>query len=140
MNVTSSKENRRTPWVEIPSILKWDIGLFAIRTAFKKEGFARRIARRKPDLSYTNQIARLQWAIEYEDWTEDQWFSVVWSDETWVKPGKHTKKWVTRKIGYEEEYHPDCIEARYQRKIGWMFWSTISGKYGRHKGLFWEKD
>ena len=21
-----------------------------------------------------------------------------------------------------------------------MFWGTISGKYGRHKGLFWEKD
>ncbi|SRR6266487_6271148 len=21
-----------------------------------------------------------------------------------------------------------------------MFWGSISGKYGRHKGLFWEKD
>jgi hypothetical protein len=21
-----------------------------------------------------------------------------------------------------------------------MFWASILGKYGRHKGLFWEKD
>jgi hypothetical protein len=21
-----------------------------------------------------------------------------------------------------------------------MFWGTISGRYGRHKGIFWEKD
>jgi hypothetical protein len=37
-------------------------------------------------------------------------------------------------------YHPDCIEPRSQRKICWIFWGGISGKYGRHKGLFWEKD
>ncbi|CZT53320.1 uncharacterized protein RSE6_14808 [Rhynchosporium secalis] len=36
--VTTSRINRRTPWVEIPSILKWNVGLFAIRTAVKKGG------------------------------------------------------------------------------------------------------
>lgn len=25
-------------------------------------------------------------------------------------------------------------------KIGWMFWGSISGNYGRREGLFWEKD
>ncbi|KAK6587373.1 hypothetical protein PZA11_000663 [Diplocarpon coronariae] len=138
--VTSSRIARRTRWADIPTILNFDCGEHAIRTAFKKEGYVRRIARRKPPLTYTNKIQRLQWAIEHEDWTEEQWFTVCWSDETWVQPGKHTKDWITRKIGDNELYNSDCIEDRYQRKIGWMFWGTISGKYGRHKGLFWEKD
>lgn len=138
--VTASKQNRRTQWSDIPAILGWNCGLYAIRTAFKKEGYARRIARRKPPLTYENQIQRLQWAIEHEDWTEEQWFSVIWSDESWVQPGRHTKDYITRKIGEEELYHLDCVEPRYQRKIGWMFWGTISGRYGRHRGLFWEKD
>lgn len=58
----------------------------------------------------------------------------------WVQPGRHTKDWITRKIGPEEVLCPDCVEERYQRKIRWMFWGTISGKYGWHKGLFWGKD
>jgi hypothetical protein len=65
---------------------------------------------------------------------------VLWSDETWVSPGRHTRAWVTRRIGEEEVYHADCVEERHQRKIGWMFWGSISGRYGRYKGLFWEKD
>lgn len=138
--VTASATNRRTQWEDLPSILGWNYTFQAIRTAFKKEGYARRISRRKPVLTYANRITRLQWAIEHEDWTEEQWFSIMWSDETWVQPGRHTKDWVTRKIGSEELYHPDCVEERYQRKIGWMFWGTIAGKYGRHKGVFWEKD
>ncbi|CZS92554.1 uncharacterized protein RAG0_03167 [Rhynchosporium agropyri] len=58
--VTSSKANRRTPWAKVPPILRWDVSVFAIRTAFKKEGYTRRVARRKPGLDYLNQIARLQ--------------------------------------------------------------------------------
>jgi hypothetical protein len=138
--VTASKENRQVAWPEIPALLGWDCGIKAIRAAFKKEGYVRASARQKPPLTYTNQIQRLEWAIEHEDWTEEQWFSVLWSDETWVKPGRHTRLRITRLKGSSELYHPDCIAPRYQRKIGWMFWGSISGKYGRHKGLFWEKD
>ena len=138
--VTASKENRQVAWPEIPALLGWDCGIKAIRAAFKKEGYVRATARQKPPLTYTNQIQRLEWAIEHEDWTEEQWFSVLWTDETWVKPGRHTRLRITRLKGSSELYHPDCIAPRYQRKIGWMFWGSISGKYGRHKGLFWEKD
>ena len=138
--VTASKANRRVPWPEIPSILGLDCGEYAIRTAFKKEGYTRRSARQKPPLSEDNRKARLAQAKEHRNWTEEQWFSILWSDETWVKPGRHTRPRVTRKIGLSELYHPDYIEPRYQRKIGQMFWGSISGKYGRYKGLFWEKD
>lgn len=138
--VTSSKQARRTEWAGIPSLLGWDCGVYAIRTAFKKAGYARRSARQKPPLSDEHMKARLEWAQEHKDWTEAQWFGVLWTDETWVKPGRHSRPRVTRKIGESKLYHPDCIEPRYQRKIGWMFWGSISGKYGRHCVVFWEKD
>ena len=138
--VTASKENRETPWVAIPSILGWDCGEKAIRTAFKREGYVRRVSRKKPPLSEENRKLRLAWAEEHENWTVEQWFEILWSDETWAQPGRHTKIWITRKIEEEEVYHKDCVQPRHQRKIGWMFWGCISGKYGRHRGLFWEKD
>lgn len=138
--VTSSEANRRIRWADIPDILDFDCGEKAIRTAFQKEGFVRRIARRKPPLTERHRQDRLAWAWEHVFWTDEQWDLVLWSDETWVNPGKHTKTWVTRRIGEEDLFHEDCIENRHQRKIGWMFWGSISGKYGRHRGLFWEKD
>jgi len=106
---TASQENRETPWIEIPGILGLDCGEWAIRTAFKKEGFARRVSRKKPPLSEENRKKRLEWAKEHVDWTDEQWDEILWSDETWAQPGRHTRIWVTRKIGKEEVYHKDCI-------------------------------
>lgn len=137
--VTASSINRAVQWKNIPEILGWECGEKAIRAAFKKEGFVRRIARRKPPLTERHKRDRLQWAWEHIFWTDDEWDSVLWSDESWVMPGRHTKLRITRRIG-EEEYYTDCVAERHQRRIGWMFWGSISGKYGRHKGLFWEKD
>ena len=44
-----------------------------------------------------------------------------------------------RKIGEKELFHPDCVERRTQRKIGWMFWAGVSRKYGKGPHLFWNK-
>ncbi|KAK6585492.1 hypothetical protein PZA11_002219 [Diplocarpon coronariae] len=38
--VTSSRTARRTRWADIPTILNFDCGEHAIRTAFKKEGYS----------------------------------------------------------------------------------------------------
>jgi len=57
--VTASRENRETPWIAIPGILGWDCGEAAIRTAFKKEGYRRRVSKRKCPLSEENRKKRL---------------------------------------------------------------------------------
>ena len=137
--VTANAQNRRTAWSEIPALLGWRCSLKAIRSAFKKEGYARRIARRKPPISEANRILRLQWAMKHRDWTEEQWDEICWSDESWVQPGTHKKQRVTRKIEFSEIFHPDCVIVKHQRNIGWMFWGTISEKYGRGLGIFWKK-
>ena len=69
--VIASRENRQVSWPEIPALLGWDCGVKAIRAAFKKKGYTPACARQKPPLTYANQISRLTWAIEYEDWTEE---------------------------------------------------------------------
>ncbi|PQE30982.1 hypothetical protein CJF32_00006020 [Rutstroemia sp. NJR-2017a WRK4] len=70
----------RAFYFAIPSILGFDCDEKAIRTAFKKEGFIRAVARRKLALSETNIKDRLQWAQEHINWTNEQWDSVCWTD------------------------------------------------------------
>jgi transposase len=137
--ISASKTNRRLPFAQIPHALGWDdIGSYCIRHTLRKLGYSRRIARSKPPISEKNQRLRLQWALEHQDWTPSQWDRELWSDETWVKPGRHTRIWVTRKAG--EEMDPTCIVERFQRKIGWMFWGCFSSQAGKGPCLFWEKE
>jgi hypothetical protein len=63
--VCASKKNRRTPWDQIPQILGWDCKVYAIATAFKKEGFSRYSALQKPKLSPKQAKIRLQWAQDH---------------------------------------------------------------------------
>ena len=37
---------------------------------------------KKPKLSKVHKRARLQWALEHENWTLEDWKKVIWSDET----------------------------------------------------------
>ncbi|PQE33789.1 transposable element tc1 protein [Rutstroemia sp. NJR-2017a WRK4] len=90
--------NRRTPWDKIPAIFGWDCHVYAIETAFK----------------------------QHIHWTVEEWAQILWSDESWIQPGRHKKVKVTRR-------------TEIQRKIGWMFWGSISGLYGKGPGIFWEK-
>jgi len=138
--ISRNHDTRRLFWVELPRVMGWDCSVDAIATAIRLEGYGRFIARQKPALDDRQKALRLQWAWEHINWTQEQWDSILWSDETWTKPGTHTRTWITRKIGPEEIYHPDCLEPKVQRKIAWMFWGCISGKYGKGLGIFWEKE
>lgn len=137
--VSSSRANRRIPWPQIPQAIGWhDCKLEAIENAFEREGYGRWTALKKPDLTQKHADARLTWALQHRFWTWEQWAQILWTDESWVKPGGHKKVKITRKAG--EALLPACVEPKVQRKIGWMFWGSISGLYGKGPGLFWEKD
>jgi len=138
--ISQNKLTRREQWMLIPSIFGWDCGLEAIAAAIDREGYGRFVAQTKPPLDENIRRQRLQWAWDHVGWTNAMWDKILWSDETWAKPGKHTRVWVTRKKGREEVYHPDCVEPKVQRKIGWMFWGCISGKYGKGPSVFFEKE
>jgi hypothetical protein len=57
--VCANGKNRRTPWAQIPGIFGWDCKVYAIATAFKKEGFSCYSALRKPKLTSEQAAIRL---------------------------------------------------------------------------------
>jgi hypothetical protein len=115
----------------------WNVGMYAIRRALRRAGYKQYIARSKPLLSAKNRANRLAWAYEHQYWTLEQWNCVLWTDETWVTPGRHHKTWITRRK--DEELDDTYLIDKVRKKKGWMFWGCF---YGTTKGLgiFWEKD
>ena len=65
--VISSKETRRMSYAQILDTLfpENDVGIESIKNALRERGYRRRVALRKPPISETNRLARLQWAIEH---------------------------------------------------------------------------
>ena len=61
----------------------------AIKHALYKRGYHRRVARRKPPISEKNRVLRLEFAHEHLHWSKEQWWEVLWSDETWVTASNH---------------------------------------------------
>lgn len=136
--VTASKKNRRMGYIELAAIMFAGIfGIWAIKNTLYRLGFRRRVARKKPPITEKNRVLRLNWALEHQDWTPEQWATILWTDETWVTGGPHRKQYVTRRMG--EEWDPTCIVEKHQRKGGWMFWGCFSG-IGKGPGVFWEKE
>jgi transposase len=135
--VCASAKNRRMSFTQLAEVLEFGVKKQAIRTALLREGFHRRLAMRKPPISEKNQKLRLDWALEHVKWTMEQWYQILWTDETWITGGRHTRTWVTRRPG--EEWDPTCIVEKHQRKKGWMFWGCFHG-HTKGPGIFWEKD
>ncbi len=136
--VSASARNRLMPYKAIPEAIGWNVSESQIRRALQKVGYHRRMARMKPPISETNRVARLNWARAHVHWTEEQWGAILWTDETWVTGGRHTRLWVTRKSG--EAIDPTCVIERHARRRGWMFWGSISLREGKGPCVFWEKD
>ena len=132
-----SSQNRRISFAQLATTLDFGVKKDAIRMALQREGFHRRLAMRKPPISEKNRQIRLNWALEHVNWTMQQWYEILWTDETWITGRRHTRTWVTRRPG--EEWDPTCIVERHQRKKGWMFWGCFHG-HTKGPGIFWEKD
>jgi Transposase len=56
--------------------------------------------RKRPFLSKQHRRERLDFAITHQDWTVEDWKTVVWSDETKInRLGSDGRKWVWKKAG-----------------------------------------
>src|SRR4030095_1908269 len=88
-------------------------------------GYRHCIARRRPFLKDIDKKRRLAYAKKYSSWTEEDWKRVIWTDEMSIKIGlaRGTQDWVWRKP--DEEWHPDCIDARKKPGNGVMFWGSF---------------
>lgn len=102
-------EHRRMPMVEVAREIGLEAGKHAVETAFAREEYNRRVARKKPYLSQQHKERRLQWALARRHWTADDWEHwVLFTDECYVwTSGSRGRIWVTRRE--DEIYHQDCI-------------------------------
>lgn len=53
-----------------------------VRRALRDIGMKAKRATKKPRLTKEHKKARLDFAIQHKDWTEDDWKRVIWSDES----------------------------------------------------------
>ena len=66
----------------------------------KREGLKSAVKKKKPFLSSTHRKAHLEFALEYQYWTLDDWARVIWSDETKVnRLGSDGRLWVWKQPG-----------------------------------------
>jgi len=136
--IKASSKNRRMTFEQVASVIfDGHFGVYVIRNTLRRLGYRRYVAALKPPISEKNRRLRLQFALDHKDWTAEQWGKILWSDETWIRWGRHRKTYVTRKK--DEVFAINCIVEKEQRKAGWMFWGCFSG-YGKGPGIFWEKD
>jgi hypothetical protein len=40
-----------------------------------------------------DRAARFDWPHEHKHWMEAQWDRILWTDETWVNPGRQRETW-----------------------------------------------
>ena len=102
----------------------------------KRAGFHRQITRTKPSISEKNRLLRLVFAHEHLTWSQEQWFTILWTDETWVKEGIHQRIWVSVRKG--EELDSICIVDKQRSRTGWMFWTCFNGTT-KGPSVFWKK-
>ncbi|CEG63295.1 hypothetical protein RMATCC62417_00463 [Rhizopus microsporus] len=95
-------------------------------------GFKSYFAAHKPSLTEANKKRRLRWALNHANWTQEQWESVVWSDESrFTVEGYDGGARVIRKVGerYEARHvkpttkwgHGKCYDM--ELFLGRRFWA-----------------
>jgi len=74
------------------------------------KGMRKWIARKRLKLLPRHTSARLAWALEWNDWTVEQWRKYIWADECSVERSKEAgAKWVLRKRG-EDRYEAEAVD------------------------------
>ncbi len=87
------------------------------------------MAVKKPLLRPANILKRLEWAKAHVNWTREQWYKVLWTDESMFQVfGTHRRIIVRRAPG--ERYKKECIVPTMKHGGGSvMIWGALSA-YG----------
>jgi hypothetical protein len=68
---TCTAESRRKPLSDIDQEISIQVSVKTLREAFTKEGYHRRVARKKPFLNETQRNIRFRFALEHRNWTAE---------------------------------------------------------------------
>ena len=85
---------------QLKRLLDLNVTTQTIRNTLKKSGLKAAVKQKKPFLSQAHQKRQLEFALEHQHWTLDDWSRVVWSDETKInRRGSDGRSWVWKKPG-----------------------------------------
>ncbi|EDN06634.1 predicted protein [Histoplasma mississippiense (nom. inval.)] len=91
----------------------------------RKAGMKKTKPTRKPGLTNKMKHERLQWCLDHQDWTLEDWKRVIWSDEASVillhRRGGY-RIWRTSK----ERFSRSCIRERWKGSSEFIFWGCFS--------------
>lgn len=96
-----------------------------VRRRLCKAGLNARIPRKKPFINLTQRKKRVQWAKAHVNWAQEQWNSVLWSDESKISLfGSDGIHYVRRRSG--EEFLPQCLMPTTKHPVSIMVWGCMS--------------
>lgn len=95
----------------------------------KGSGYGKWKAQKSPKLTPEVARKRYEWALEYEDYTYDDWCKVIWSDECSVEVRSgHRDKWCLRLNLHGEKWKKKYIQPKEGKGARIMAWAAFWGE------------
>lgn len=131
-HATKSKVQRFKSWPLIAHEIGFKGSPPTIAKAFRKAGYGKYQANKKPLLTKAMKKKRLHWCSARPEWNKRQLFdgtsellNRIFTDECSVKlGGSQGKRMCTR--NNEEKWHPHCIDIAFKKYSEMMFWGSIA--------------
>ena len=127
-SVRTDRYGREKSCADVAGMLSqegFNISATTVWRVLKKAGFRKTKPTRKPGLTKKMRRDRLNWCLQHEHWTIEDWKNVIWSDETSVVL-------LHRRGGYrvwrkaDEAFVRSCIRERWKGYSEFMFWACFS--------------
>ena len=82
-------------------------------------------AKKKPKVSKKQRKARIAWAKEHLNWTREDWYKVIFSDESTFTIQNHARNNFVRKRP-QEAFSPPCISPTLKHPTSVMIWGCMA--------------
>jgi transposase len=124
--INTAKEEKFTTPKRIKRELQLTVSAHTIRRRLDEAGLFGRVARKEYPFTAEHIRKRLSFGNGYANWTDAQWDTVLFADETHIEMGPHGQVWVQRPLGaaLDPQYmtnklpHPDRV----------TLWACFSGR------------
>jgi hypothetical protein len=117
--------------ITTPRIIRSELGVEAsartVRRRLDEAGLFGRVARIEYPFTQEHIDKRLKFAGDHENWSDNQWASVLFGDETYICLGTHGQIWVQRPE--DTAYLSECMvpgQTNFAPKIG--IWACFSSQ------------
>jgi hypothetical protein len=127
---TLNRKQRKKLQHVVAAELGFDACRRTIETRLRKAGLGRYKPTKKLNLTDLQRAQRYEIALSRKDWGLAEWRTIIFSDEaSIIVSAKRGQQNLSRTS--VEQYHPDCIERRYNNYSEAMFWGCFTYD---HKG------